>query len=133
VALVVNTAFSVILMFPLKHGGLALATSIATAVNMITLSAILKRRIGPFLGREFYRSVSRAVVASLIMWGTIALIDLFLPWNNGAPFTEKLSILSLEIAAGLTVFLASSYMLKSSELAAVLEILRRRLAQRNGG
>ncbi|HRR42144.1 MAG TPA: murein biosynthesis integral membrane protein MurJ [Syntrophales bacterium] len=130
VALVVNTVFSIILMFPLKHGGLALATSIATAVNMITLSVILKRRIGRFLDREFYRSVSLSTVASLIMWAGIASIELFLPWNEGAPFMEKLSVLSLEIAAGLAVFLVSSYMLKSSELAAALEILRHRLTRR---
>ena len=32
-ALIVNAAFSVALMFPLKHGGIALATSIASAVG----------------------------------------------------------------------------------------------------
>ena len=46
VALIVNAVFSVALMFPLKHGGIALATSIATAVNVGMLWVILKRRIG---------------------------------------------------------------------------------------
>ena len=68
-ALIINTLFSVALMFPLKHGGLALATSIATSFNVITLYIILKKRIGGFLKHGFLDSVSRIFVASLIMWG----------------------------------------------------------------
>ena len=65
VALLVNVAFSVALMFPLRHGGLALATSIASAVNVGMLWVILRRRVGPLLESDFYRSVAKTVLASL--------------------------------------------------------------------
>ena len=71
VALVVNIAFSVALMFLVKHGGIALATSIASVVNVGMLWVILKRRIGTMLDGEFYRSVGKTFLASLAMWGVI--------------------------------------------------------------
>jgi len=34
---------------PMKHSGLAFATSIASAVNVLTLGWLLRKRIGEFL------------------------------------------------------------------------------------
>lgn len=129
-ALVVNTACSLILMGPLKHGGLALATSIASAVNLLILHVILKRRIGPFLNSEFYRSVAKVAVSSLVMWGVIAVADLLFPWKSGAPFAERLSVLALEIALGLLTFFVFSHLLKSSELLTAVNIAKRKLRRR---
>ncbi len=126
VALIVNTAMSILLMFPLKHGGLALATSIASAVNVITLSAILARRIGPFLDREFYQSVLKVSTASLVMWGAIWLSNHLLAWRDDGPFRERLIILATAIAVGTVTFFTTSHLLKSREMARVLEMARRR-------
>ncbi len=73
-------------MFPLKHGGIALATSIASAVNVGMLWVILKRRIGTILDGEFYRSLGKTALASLVMWGVILLIGLLYPWDTAGPF-----------------------------------------------
>jgi len=43
----------------MKHGGLALATSLGSAVNVIYLSVVLWRRIGSFLERPFFLSLGR--------------------------------------------------------------------------
>jgi putative peptidoglycan lipid II flippase len=127
VALVVNTVMSVLLMFPLKHGGLALATSIASAVNVVTLSVILARRIGPFLDREFYQSVLKVFTASFVMWGAIELTNYLLVWRDDGPFNERLTALTAAIAVGMATFFIASYLLKSREMARVLETVRRRL------
>ena len=71
VALIVNAAFSVALMFPLKHGGIALATSIASAVNVGMLWMILNRKVGTILDSQFYLSLGKTLLASLVMWGVI--------------------------------------------------------------
>jgi hypothetical protein len=99
-------------------------------VNVITLYVILRRRIGPFLNPEFYRSISKVVVSSLAMWAAIALAGLIFPWRNSAPITERLLILSLEIALGLAIFLWLSHLFKSSELRMAVEMARRKLARR---
>jgi putative peptidoglycan lipid II flippase len=130
VALIVNAVFSVALMFPLKHGGLALATSIASAVNVGMLWVILKRRIGELLDREFYRSVGRTAVASLVMWGVILLVGLLYPWNITSPFNTRLIHLILCVAGGAVAFFGAALLLKSSEIIAAIGSIRRRLAKR---
>lgn len=125
-ALIVNVILSIILMFPLKHGGLALATSIASAVNIILLFFILKRKIGQFLDREFCSSIFKVILSSLAMWGTIVLVDYIFPWNNEGPFTERLLVLTLGIAVGLATFLISSFVLKSSEMMTVIEMVKKK-------
>lgn len=126
IALFVNAILSIILMFPLKHGGLALATSIASAVNIVILFFILKRRIGQFLDREFRSSIFKTVLSSLAMWGTIAIVNYILPWNNEGTFNERFLVLISGIAVGLTTFLIFSWILKSSEITAVFEIVKRK-------
>ncbi len=130
VALIVNVGFSVVLMFPLKHGGLALATSIATAVNVGMLWVILRRRIGKLLDREFYRSFGRTSLASLVMWGVILLIGLLYPWNTGGPFNSRLIHLILCVAGGSTAFFGAALLMKSPEITEALGSIRRRLARR---
>jgi len=131
-SLFVNIAMSFALMLPLKHGGLALATSIASAVNVLVLAFILKKKIGAFLDREFYHSLERTVLASLLMWGTLLLIGFFLKWDTGASLRWRLSFLVVNIAAGLAVFLSSSRFLKHRELAMLSEAMARRWRGRRG-
>lgn len=125
VSIFVNVACSIILMFPLKHGGLALATSIASAVNVIILSLILKKRIGVFLDAEFYHSLLRTLLSSLMMWGALIIIRFLMRWNNSAPFQARLSFLAVSIAVGLVAFLMSSWLLKNRELIMLMEAVKR--------
>jgi putative peptidoglycan lipid II flippase len=128
VALIVNVVFSVVLMFPLKHGGLALATSIATAVNVGMLGVILRRRIGKLLDREFYRSLGRTSLASLVMWGVILLISMIYPWNISGPFDARLTHLTLCVAGGGVAFFAAAFFFKSPEITTAIDSIRRRLS-----
>ena len=130
VALIVNALFSVILMFPLKHGGIALATSIASAVNVGMLWVILTRRVGPILGGEFAPSVGKTALASLVMWGVILLIDLLTPWDTAGPLGARLIYLALCVTAGGAAFFAAAHLLKSPDMAIAVGALRRRIAGR---
>jgi putative peptidoglycan lipid II flippase len=129
VALVVNAALSVALMFPLKHGGIALATSIASAVNVGMLWVILRRRIGALLDREFYRSVGKTALASIVMGGVFLLIGMAWPWNTDGPFDARLIHLLLCISGGGAAFFAAAWLLKSPEVTTTLETLRRRIGR----
>ncbi len=127
VALLVNAVFSVILMFPLKHGGLALATSIATSVNVIMLSVILKKRIGVFLNREFYRSVYKMLLSSLAMWVVIILIGIIIPWRDKGPLDERILYLMLCILAGTATYFIAAGLTKCSEMTMIIETLKRKM------
>jgi putative peptidoglycan lipid II flippase len=127
VALLVNAVFSVILMFPLKHGGLALATSIATSVNVIMLSVILKKRIGVFLNREFYRSIYKMLLSSLAMWVVIIIIGIIIPWRDKGPLDERLLYLILCIFAGTAAYFIAASLTKCSEMTMIIDMLKRKM------
>jgi putative peptidoglycan lipid II flippase len=128
-ALLVNVAFSVALMFPLQHGGLALATSIASAVNVAMLAVILKRKIGPFVDGDFYRSVLKTIAAAAAMWGAIFLIDLLFPWKTGGSFNERLSFLAVAIAVGAATFFGFCAIIRIPEMMTLIRILKRKFAR----
>lgn len=130
VALIVNALFSVALMFPLQHGGLALATSIATTVNVGMLWIILRKRIGKLLDRNFYGSLGRTFLASFAMWGVILLIGRIYPWNIAGPFDARLIHLLLCIGCGAAAFFGAALLLKSPEMTTTIGLIRRRLARR---
>jgi putative peptidoglycan lipid II flippase len=130
VALIVNALFSVALMFPLKHGGIALATSIASAVNVGMLWVILTRRVGPILDSEFAPSVGKTALASLVMWGVILLIGILTPWDTAGPLGARLMYLALCVTAGGAAFFAAAHLFKSPDMAIAVGALRRRIAGR---
>jgi putative peptidoglycan lipid II flippase len=127
VALVANFGLSVVLMFPLKHAGIALATSIATAINVIMLAVILKRKIGPVLDADFYRAVSRIGLASLWMWLAIILAGRVVPWDGVAPWGARALHLAAAMAAGGVVFLAAARWLRLPEFMTIWEGVQRKL------
>ncbi|MDA8126000.1 MAG: murein biosynthesis integral membrane protein MurJ [Deltaproteobacteria bacterium] len=131
VALVVNALGSVALMFPLRHGGLALATSIASAVNVGMLWVILTRRVGTILDGEFYRSLGKTLLASLVMWGAIGLIGLWVPWQSSGTFSARMLYLISCVVGGGTAFFLAAFLLKSPEIVITLQSFRRRLTRRN--
>jgi putative peptidoglycan lipid II flippase len=126
-ALLVNIICSVILMFPLKHGGLALATSIASAANVLMLMFILKKKIGSFLLPDFYISFMKTTLASSVMLGAIAATYVFLPWNLGAPFRERLLFLAVSVSVGIAAFFLSAHFIHCPEITAITTALRRKL------
>lgn len=66
VALIVNIVLSIILMYPLKVCGLALASSIAAFVNSIILFVVLRRRIGSFI-KGLWLELTKCILASFFM------------------------------------------------------------------
>jgi putative peptidoglycan lipid II flippase len=126
-ALIVNAAFSVALMFPLKHGGIALATSIASAVNVGMLWVILNRKVGTILDSQFYLSLGKTLLASLVMWGVILAIGLLYPWRISGPFDGRLIYLVLCVFGGATAFFTAATLAGSPEIAMMRQSIRRRI------
>ena len=124
-----NLAASLILMGPLKHNGLALAGSLAAMVNVGVLAFILRRKIGGFLDRAFFISIFKMIAAALTMLAAIGGVHWLTPWDVGASFLTRLTFLLTNMAVGATVYFASAYLLKSSEIHALIGLIRKRLTR----
>ncbi len=74
-ALVMNIILNAFLMFPLKIGGLALATSISGIVTFFLLFFILARRLGGFGERKILFSFLRIFAAATCMAGVCFLVN----------------------------------------------------------
>jgi putative peptidoglycan lipid II flippase len=129
IAVSFNVIASLILMNPLKHSGLALANSLASMVNVIILSIVLKKKIGTFLDRNFYLSTGKIIISSLVMLGAITLVDFFLPWNTDAHFKARLIYLLVSIAIGAAAFFVCAYLLKSPEIQSIVQLLKKRFSR----
>jgi len=129
IAFAVNLIFSLLLMQPMQHKGLALANSLSAMANVFILSYVLKKKIGKFLNRAFYLSVVKMIISSILMALAIRIADHLLPWNVGSDFQVKLLSLTGMILLGVGVFFLSSYLLKSPEIRAVINLAKNRLSR----
>lgn len=66
-ALLLNLILNIILMFPLKVGGLALASSLSAVFNFTLLYLSLKKRIGTIFTRDLYLYLLKTTSAGLIV------------------------------------------------------------------
>lgn len=130
VALIVNVAASIMLMGPMRHGGLALATSLASAVNVLMLGIVLKKRIGSYLNREFYRSLGKMSAASLVMWISILLVETIIPWRIAGPLDHRLLFLTVSVMSGLATYFAASWALKCPEMVMVIRTVKAKLREK---
>ena len=122
-----NVAFIAIFIFPLKHGGLALATSLSSTLNLI----LLFRKLGPKLGgidiRRNIQSLLRIFLCSLPMGLAAYLICSVGDWTVSGNTIEKIFLLGAGIIAGLGIYLACSYWIKNEEMLFLLNIVRRKM------
>lgn len=128
ISFVINLVFSLALMYPMKHKGLALANSISAIANVFVLSFMLRKKIGNFFDNSFYKSIFKIILSSFIMVGAIMIFDYFLPWNIYADFKIKLIYLCSTVFIGVCVFFTSAYLLKSQEIHSLVNALKKRLA-----
>jgi putative peptidoglycan lipid II flippase len=117
----VNVALAVALMWPLKHAGLALASSLSAYVNLLLLAWLLRRRLGPLGGREMLGSIVRTCVAAAALGlGCVVARRWLGPGWEGAVRTVG------ALVAGTGVYLAAAAALRAPELRALFGMLRRR-------
>jgi putative peptidoglycan lipid II flippase len=74
-SLLMNIVLNALLMFPLKIGGLALATSIAGTVSFLCLFFILSKRLSGFGEHKILKSFLRILAATLCMGAVCFLVN----------------------------------------------------------
>lgn len=126
VCLLINLGFSLVLMGPLLHVGLAVATSAAGVVNFMGLLWLLRRRLGGLGGRRILRSLWRVAVASLIMGVVVWLTAHGLNWGPKDGLYYRLARPLLGVMAGTGAYLAAAWLMRLPELGELALMLRRR-------
>ncbi len=109
VSVILNILLNILLMRPLKIGGLALATSIATTFNFIALYILLKQRIGSLGTRHILNAFFRIAIAGIIM-GIVLKVLL-----NILTDFSFVNLFVLIISGGITFF-GAAYILDVKEL-----------------
>ncbi len=125
VALVVNVGVSLALMGPLRHGGLALALSIASSVQFGLLAFLLVKRLPNLAVRPIIVSAARDVLASLIMAGVVFYAEEW--WLTFAPslgLWHNVSSLTGLVLLGAGTYLLMARVLGAHELRTLMSMLK---------
>lgn len=120
-----NVVFSLALFWPLRHVGLALATSLSAWLNAGLLIWALRRRKYLTIDARCKSRVPRIAVASVLMGAVLWLVFEWLaPWFDG-PAPVRILGLGLLIGGGLAVYGALALILRAAAPADVAGLLRR--------
>jgi len=120
-----NVIFNTILIIPLKHAGLALATSLSSTLNLILLFRKLTPKLGGIGIGKGIQSLFRILACSLPMGFVAYLICSFGNWSTTGNVGEKIFLLTVGIIVGLGVYLVCSYLVKNEEMLFLLKMIKK--------
>jgi len=127
IALSVNFALSLLLMGPLKHGGLALALSIASSVQFFILIFLLKRKGSLIYIKPIIMASVKSVVAATLMG--IGVYGCFIRWlsaDPGAgPFRMGIHLAALMVI-GMIIYFGIARILGCEEIRSIQQMLWRK-------
>ena len=122
-----NIVFSFILIGPLRHGGLAFANAIASAINFILLFYFLRKRLGRVDGRKIIHSFIKTAIAASIMGAAGFFSIKQLMWNNAASVFEKSAILAGVIILCAGIYILIMHLMKSEELRYLIQMRKKKI------
>ncbi len=126
-ALLANAVFGVLLMFPLKHGGLALAVSLSAGLNFTLLLIFLRSKLRGLGIAKLWPSFLKNLVSSGIMAGAVGWVISRTSWETGGVTLERLFLLIAAMGLGALVYAGSCRLLGCEELSTVLNLLQRKI------
>jgi putative peptidoglycan lipid II flippase len=120
ISIIANILFGIMLMRPLGHGGLALATTLASIVNLGLLIRALRIKLGQLGWRSIALSACRTMACSGIMGIVVWMVAVALIPSGAPSISTLLPGLMVSIASGLLTFGAVSYLIKSPEFIGIV-------------
>lgn len=119
ICMIINIVLDIILMRTLQVGGLALATAIASFVNIFLLFILLRKRIGQLGGKEIIKCFIKTAIAGIIMGIACYFVAFFL-------FENKYLKVSISLLVSIMVFIAAAHILKIKEMESVLKLFAKK-------
>jgi putative peptidoglycan lipid II flippase len=130
VGMLSNILFSIVLMGPMKHSGLALANALASWLNFSLLFYFLRRRLKRIDARRIIKSFSKILLASLIMGFTGWILLHGELWRQRGNAIEKTVYFSGTALLCVAIYIAASLLLRNEEIGHVYEMLKNRIAKK---
>ncbi|MBF0163436.1 MAG: murein biosynthesis integral membrane protein MurJ [Magnetococcales bacterium] len=122
--LVVNMGLNVVLMFPLKHAGLALATSLTGFLNAALLWHALREKIGITVSREVIVTLLKAALVSLVMGVALHYLREQY-WTRDLTTLQQALAVTLMLAGGGLVYLVGAWILGMREIRFLWRVVRK--------
>jgi len=125
----INITFNFILIRPMAHKGLALATSISSVIAFLMLIYGLRKKIGSF---GFFKSAKcgvKALLASAIMGVVVYFINMGLMSRMGGNTLSEFIALLITVGAGLLVYSIIIYFFRIEEMEWVIKVVREKFAK----
>jgi len=111
VALIVNILLNLLLMGPMGHGGLALATSLASGVNLVILARYFTLKTGPgWFDRDLRREVLFSFAAATLMLLATGALAQRVPWMELTTPSRALNLVGC-MAMGIGVYSVTAWVL----------------------
>jgi putative peptidoglycan lipid II flippase len=130
IAFILNLCFSLLLMGPLRHGGLALASSLSALGNMVLLIWFLRKKIGPFGGKSILAAGGKAALASIPMALAVYWFMTFTDWSRYGHKAAKALVLGGAVAAGIALYYLFALLLRCEEAHEATQLVRRKVLKR---
>ena len=111
-----NLVLSFVLVFPLAEGGIALATAVASAIQVVWLAWAFRQRLPQVRWGAIATGVAKTIAA-------VAVMTAFLVWlQHSSLLTETGNLLRLAVAipAGAAIFIATALALRCQEVSELL-------------
>ncbi len=130
ISIITNIILGVVLMKPLAHGGLALATSLASMLNLGLLIVALKTKLGSLGWRRIALSVCRTLSCSIAMGVAVWLAGRVIVPVENVTLAGLLGGVAGTVTIGICIYVGLSYVLKSPELRIVLAEVRKGISKK---
>lgn len=122
----VNVVLALLLIGPLKHGGLALANSIGMTFNMVAMVWLLQKRIPGIVDSSLLRFCAGALLAAGVMAVAVYGMDVVLINYLGDGGTLALALrVGVDILVGATVYFTVAYLLRLDELRMLADLMKK--------
>lgn len=130
VAVAANVILNLILMGPLQHRGLALATSLSAILNFSLLLFILRKRIGRIDGKRILNSHLKVLLASSTLLPASLWLNAQEMWLSSGDWLLKAALLAIAIFVSAASYFLIQASLKSEEFYFILNLIKNRLTKR---
>ncbi len=123
----INILLSLLLMGPLKHGGLAFANALAAMCNFTILFYFLRRKLGGIgtgrIALSFIKTLSASAVMGFAGW---FLAGRYALWTLNGHGLSKAAHLSTTMVFCVGVYAAIAYSIKSEEMGYIIKKVRKK-------
>lgn len=127
IAVVMNICMNLIFIRHLKHGGLALATSLSSIICILLLFRSLKKKLGDFGQKKIIIVFFKTTFAALIMGVVARVVYKFIFVMLGTGLIMEVIALGTAIVAGATVYGLLILLFKVDEVSMITDIVKKKL------